>query len=271
VASDISTKAVAIENSESEDEEMDEDATSRRALLMNNPDDSEMHMRAKALSIINTDIESEELRAKAISIINTDCGSGTGSGGYGSYGYGSNGSNGYDEYIRKGKELKNYQKFLGRFLLFGCMAMIQGLVIGIGDILLKVQVINIPLFLLTIMVSSVVFMLFIFSLTASFGKVGEALTIVIMVLQVAGSGGTYPIELLPRAFAVLQPIMPFYPAMNVLRETIGGFYKNYYIYYMCMLLMHTIIPLLLGLIFRNPVIHLKEKLDRELERTGIII
>jgi putative membrane protein len=168
-------------------------------------------------------------------------------------------------------KLKNYQKFFGRFLLFGTMAMTQGLIIGIGDILLKVQVINIPLFLLTIMTSSLVFMLFVFSMTISFGKVGEAFTIVVMVLQVAGSGGTFPIELLPRAFAVLQPVMPFYPAMNVLRETIGGFYGHYYIYYMAMLLAHTIVPLLLGLLFRTPIIHLKQKLDRELEKTGIII
>ncbi|OUM64286.1 hypothetical protein PIROE2DRAFT_8967 [Piromyces sp. E2] len=171
-----------------------------------------------------------------------------------------------------GKEkLRNYQKYFGRFLLFGIMAMLQGLIIGVGDILLKVQVISIPLFLLTIMVSSFVFMLFVYSVTISFGKVGEAFSIVVMVLQVAGSGGTFPIELLPRAFAVLQPIMPFYPAMNVLRETIGGFYGNYYLYYMLMLLSHTIIPLLLGLLFRTPIIHLKEKLDRELEKTGIII
>jgi len=176
-----------------------------------------------------------------------------------------------DETTMETTILRNYQKFLGRFMLFGSMAVTQGLVIGTGDILLKVQVVSIPLFLLGIAVTSFVFMLFIYSMAISFGKVGEAFTIVVMVLQVAGSGGTYPIELLPRAFAVLQPIMPFYPAMNVLRETIGGFYKNYYLYYMCMLLTHTIIPLLLGLLFRNPIIHLKEKVDHELEKTNIII
>jgi len=167
--------------------------------------------------------------------------------------------------------LRNFEKFLGRFMLFGTMAMLQGLIIGIGDIILRVQVKNYPLFLLTIMTASIVFMLFIYSMTVSFGKVGEALSIVIMVLQVAGSGGTFPIELLPRAYQVIQPIMPFYPAMNALRETIGGFYQNDYLYYMAMLLAHTIIPLLLGLLFRTPLIHLKEKVEKELEKTNIII
>ena len=50
-----------------------------------------------------------------------------------------------------------------------------------------VQVVNYPLFLLTIMLTSLVFMLIVYSLTISFGKVGEATAVVIMVLQVAGS------------------------------------------------------------------------------------
>ena len=67
----------------------------------------------------------------------------------------------------------------------------------VGDIIMGVQVVNYPLFLLTIMLTSLVFMLIVYSLTISFGKVGEATAVVIMVLQVAGSGGTFPIELLP--------------------------------------------------------------------------
>ncbi|KAG4100422.1 hypothetical protein H8356DRAFT_1661304 [Neocallimastix lanati (nom. inval.)] len=169
------------------------------------------------------------------------------------------------------EKFRNYQKFLGRFMIFAIMAMCQGLIIGVGDIILKVQVIHRVLFVLTIMISSFVFMLFVYSMTVSFGKVGEALSIVVMVLQVAGSGGTFPIEMLPRAFEILQPIMPFYPAMNVLRETIGGFYANNFTIYMLMLLSHMIIPLLLGLIFRTPLIHLKEKIDRELEKTDMIV
>lgn len=176
--------------------------------------------------------------------------------------------------IKESKEtekLKNYQKFLGRFILFGAMAMLQGLIIGIGDIVLQVQVINMPLFLFTIMLSSIIFMLIVYSLTISFGKVGEALAIVFMVFQVAGSGGTFPIELLPRAFQVLQPFMPFYPAMNAIRETMGGFYENDFVIYIIQLLCHMIIPLLLGLGFRRRIIKLKKDVDESLEKTDIII
>lgn len=171
----------------------------------------------------------------------------------------------------KTKHYKNYQKFLGRFMIFGIIAMIQGLIIGIGDICMQVQVLNKPLFLLTIMLSSLTFMTIVYALTISFGKVGEATAIVIMVLQVAGSGGTFPIELLPRLFQVLQPFMPFYPAMNALRETIGGFYHDYYTMYMLQLSIYLILSLLFGLGFRKNIIHIKKKVDKQLEKTDIII
>lgn len=176
--------------------------------------------------------------------------------------------------IKKDKklgEIKPYQAFFGRFMTFGILAILQGLVIGVGDIIMGVQVVNYPLFLLTIMLTSLVFMLIVYSLTISFGKVGEATAVVIMVLQVAGSGGTFPIELLPGFFQKLQPIMPFYPAMNALRETIGGFYGNNYIMYIGALLLHTIIPLLIGLVFRRPIIKFKQELSEKLEETDLIV
>lgn len=171
----------------------------------------------------------------------------------------------------KTKNYKNYQKFLGRFMLFAVIAIIQGLIIGIGDIILQVQVLNIPLFLTTIMLSSLTFMTIVYALTISFGKVGEAAAVVIMVLQVAGSGGTFPIELLPRPFQILQPFMPFYPAMSALRETIGGLYGNVYITCMLQLFIYLVLSLLLGLGFRKRIIHLKRKVDEQLEKTDVII
>ena len=168
------------------------------------------------------------------------------------------------------KEAKYYQKFFGRFILFGILAMIQGLVIGIGDLFLQVQTVNAFLFLITLMLSSLIFVLIIYSLAIAFGKIGQALSIVIMVLQVAGSGGTFPIELLPRAFQLLQPFMPFYPAMNAARETIGGFYGNDYIKYILILLCHAIIPLFLGLVFSKFTEKTKKKLEKELRDTDVI-
>ncbi|MBR2707856.1 MAG: YhgE/Pip family protein [Bacilli bacterium] len=168
------------------------------------------------------------------------------------------------------KDAKNYQLFFGRFMLFASIALTQGLMIGLGDLFLGVQTINTPLFLLTLMVSSITFMLIIYSLTSTFGKIGQALSIVIMVLQVAGSGGTFPVELLPRGFQIMQPYMPFYPAMSAARETIGGFYGNDYIKYMLLLICHMIIPLIIGLVINKLTYQTKEKLKKELHSTEVM-
>ena len=175
--------------------------------------------------------------------------------------------------IKKSKitqKAKNYQKFLGRFMLFGSLAILQGLVIGVGDLILQVQTVNLPLFLFTLMLSSLTFSLIIYSLAAVFGKIGQAIAIIIMVLQVAGSGGTFPIELLPRFFQVLQPFMPFYPSVNAVRETIGGFYQNDYSTYLLMLLCHLAVALAFGLIFSKYTSSTKNKFQKKLHTTNLI-
>lgn len=172
---------------------------------------------------------------------------------------------------KKISNLKLYEEFFGRFMLFGFVAVLQGFIISIGDIVLGVQIMNYPLFILTCMLSSFVFMLIIYSLVISFGKVGSALAVIIMVFQVAGSGGTFPIELLPRGFQILQPYMPFYPAMNALRETIGGFYEYEYIKNVGILMCHTIIPLILGIALRKPIKKLKDDVNKNLEDTELIV
>lgn len=169
------------------------------------------------------------------------------------------------------KKYKLHQAFFGRFMLFGIIAVCQGLVIGLGDLALGVQVLNVPLFLFAIMLSSLVFMLIIYSLAISFGKIGEAVAVVLMVMQVAGSGGTFPVELLPDFFQRVQPFMPFYPSMSAVRETIGGFYGASYFTFILILLCHTIIPLILGLIIRKPIVKIKQKISKDIEKTDVIV
>lgn len=53
------------------------------------------------------------------------------------------------------------------------------------------------------------FSLLIYSLTISFGDVGKAVVVVVMVLQIAGSSGTFPIELLPDVYQKIYHIFPF--------------------------------------------------------------
>ena len=100
--------------------------------------------------------------------------------------------------------VKLHQLYFGRYLLFFVLGQIQALVVVLGDIyLLHCQILDKGLFWFTASLTSFVFTLLVYSLTLSFGDIGKAVAVVIMVIQIAGSGGTFPIELLPSVYLSL--------------------------------------------------------------------
>ena len=84
-------------------------------------------------------------------------------------------------------------------------------------------------------------------------------------IQVAGSGGTFPIELAPAVFQKLYPLLPFVHTMNAMRECIAGMYQNTYWQEIGALLLYLIPTLLLGLVLRRPVIRLNRFFEEKLE------
>lgn len=126
--------------------------------------------------------------------------------------------------------VKLHQLYFGRYLLFFVLGQIQALVVVLGDIyLLHCQILDKGLFWFTASLTSFVFTLLVYSLTLSFGDIGKAVAVVIMVIQIAGSGGTFPIELLPSVYRNIYIFFPFPYAINAMRETIGGMYGNMYV------------------------------------------
>ncbi|EUB12784.1 ABC-2 family transporter protein [Shuttleworthella sp. MSX8B] len=126
--------------------------------------------------------------------------------------------------------VKPRHEFWGRYLIFFLLGQVQTLIIVLGTLFyVRIQVQSRLLFWLAAAVASLVFTLLLYALTYAFGAVGEAVGVVIMVVQVAGSGGTFPIEVLPRIYKILYPFMPFRYGINALRECVGGFYSNAYV------------------------------------------
>ncbi len=75
-------------------------------------------------------------------------------------------------------------------MLFGVA---QALIVSLGDLyLLKIQCLEPAKFVLAAVLASVVFVNIIYTLTISFGDVGKALAVVLLVIQVAGAGGNLP-------------------------------------------------------------------------------
>ena len=107
--------------------------------------------------------------------------------------------------------------------------------------------------------------------TVAFGNVGEALAIVVMVIQVAGAGGTFPIETLPQVYQSLYKYLPFPYGMNAMRETIGGIYQMNYWIYVGKLAIYLVVSLVIGLLIAIPFRKLNHVIEKSKENTEIMI
>ena len=70
--------------------------------------------------------------------------------------------------------------------------------------------------------------------------------VVIMVLQIAGSSGSYPIEILPQIFSGIYLFFPFPYAINAMRETMCGMYRYDLYKYLGELLLFGVAAVLIG-------------------------
>lgn len=167
---------------------------------------------------------------------------------------------------------KDYQINFGRYLIFFIMAEVQGLVIALGDILfLKIQCDDPWLFIFASLVSSFVYSLIIYSLTITFSVLGKALAVIILVLQVAGSGGTFPIEVLPEPFRAMAPFLPFKYGVSALREAVAGVnFTNYWIN-LGYLLLFALAALFIGLVLRKPCIKVIKFFNDRVEESELVI
>ncbi|WP_153731669.1 YhgE/Pip domain-containing protein [Sporosarcina obsidiansis] len=125
--------------------------------------------------------------------------------------------------IHREGQFTTRQIYVGRLFTFGLIGLLQTLIVTAGDILLLGVTVKEPLlFILFGMLISIVFMSIVYTFVSVFGDVGKALAIVMLVLQIAGSGGTYPVMLLPEFFQWINPILPFTYAIDLMREAVGG-------------------------------------------------
>lgn len=115
------------------------------------------------------------------------------------------------------------QVYFGRLLTFGVIGLLQTLIVVGGNLLLLNIHIREPFYFIVFgLFISVVFMSIVYTLVSVFGDVGKAMAIVMLVLQIAGSGGTYPVMLLPDFFGAINPFLPFTYAIDLMREATGG-------------------------------------------------
>lgn len=164
------------------------------------------------------------------------------------------------------------QGYFGRWLLYITTGLIQSLIICLGDIyLLKVQCENPAAFVFAGLLASFVYVNLIYALSITFKHIGKALSVILVILQIPGSAGTYPIEMTPAFFQFVHPLLPFTYGINAMREAIAGIYgMNYWKNLLCLAVF---LPLALGigLLLRPRLLNLNYLFDRKLEETDLMI
>lgn len=172
---------------------------------------------------------------------------------------------------KKLRKLSPSSTYLGRYLLFFTIGLIQSTIICLGDLFfLQIQCAEPLLFMLAGWVSSFVFTLIIYTLTVSFGDIGKALAVIFLVIQIAGAGGTFPVEVVPQFFQGVYPFLPFTYGINAMREAVAGPYGMDFWLDLLKLLAFVPFALILGLLLRKPLIRFNEFFDKRIEDTHLM-
>lgn len=165
-----------------------------------------------------------------------------------------------------GAPVKPYQEYFGRGLLFIAFAIVQALIVCLGDLyFLGIQCYHPVKFLFAGCFAAVVYAMLIYSLAYTFGDIGKAAVVVLLVIQIGGSGGTFPIDVTPKFFQAINPYLPYTFVINAMRECVCGTYGGDYWLDLLKLSAYILIALLIGLVlkipFRKPIRFFNKKIE----------
>ena len=162
-------------------------------------------------------------------------------------------------------------KYMGRWMLLAFFGVIQALVVSIGDLVIGVQTVSRLGFVGTSIVISLVFVSIVYMLATCFQHIGKGLCVIIMVVQIPGSAGLYPVEMLPSFFRFLHPLFPFTYGVNALREVVGGFYGHTFLSCLAVLGLDALVAFVIGLALRPYLVNLNAMITRDLASSGLFM
>ncbi len=164
-----------------------------------------------------------------------------------------------------------WQQFIGRFGVVALVSLMQSTVMSVGNmVFLGVQTANPLLYLLCYWVSGLVFAFIIYTLVVSFANFGKALSVFLLIAQVSGGGGSYPLQSLPDFVQALSPYLPITHAVNAMRAAMFGVYNGDFWTEIGILLLFTVPFIVLGLVLRTPLIKVVSKFVEKVESTKVM-
>jgi putative membrane protein len=171
--------------------------------------------------------------------------------------------------VRSPKRYNAESVYIGRMGLFLIIALLQSLIVAMGAVLLHVQITSTLLFVFTTLYIGICSMIVVYSLTSTLGNAGKSLAIVILVLQITATGGTFPVQILPPFFQSIHPYLPLTYAIGALREIIGGIIWSSYCYNMLILGLFPVIFFILTLFIKEKMNKRAEWSEEKLKDSGL--
>lgn len=173
--------------------------------------------------------------------------------------------------LEDGKELKSYEIYFGKLLLFLFIGIGQGIIASMGALfILKVYCLHPVLFVLYTVFVSIIFMIIIYTAVSVFGNAGIILGVVLLVIQVAGTSGNFPIEVNPEIFQKIFAFLPFTYAISGMRQIMAGIVSSILFKDMIILSIFMVIALIIGLTLRKTVNKKNEKFVKKLKESAIM-
>lgn len=167
--------------------------------------------------------------------------------------------------------IKSYQIFFGRYLTFLTLGLLQSLLVTIGDIyFLHAFVLEKLWFILFGLWNSAVFITMVYTLVSVFGNIGKSIGIVLLVLQISGSGGTFPIQVTPTFFQKLNPFLPFTYSISLMREAVGGILWDIVQKDMLILCLFALLFFLIGIFLKRPINRVSDNFVKKAKESKLI-
>ena len=164
-----------------------------------------------------------------------------------------------------------HQMYLGHYGIFGLLALLQSTFAFGGALLfIHVQAVHPLLFMLTGWVSSLVFSFFAYTMVVSFGNVGKAIGVLMLIVQISGSNAAYPLQMLPDWIGRISPMLPVTHSVTMIRAAIAGIYDMDYWKALGALLLFIPPLLLIGLLLRKPLVRFNQWYVAKVESTKIM-
>ncbi|MED1410541.1 YhgE/Pip domain-containing protein [Bacillus paramycoides] len=175
------------------------------------------------------------------------------------------------EVHEEGANYKSHEIYFGRLLTFLTIGLSQAFIVSMGDIfLLGTYVVDKFWFVLFSLFIGGVFVCIVYSLVSIFGNVGKSMAIILLVLQVAGSGGTFPIQMTPPFFQAIYPFLPFTYAISAIRETVGGMLWDIVIRDLLVLSAFVVVIVVAAILLKTPINKSSEKFVENAKGSKII-